>query len=43
MFVLMLAIAGLLFTSGRLVARQARLAARVRALEETINTFRTQT
>ena len=42
-FVLMLAIAGLLFTSGRLVARQARLAARVRALEETINTFRTQT
>jgi hypothetical protein len=42
-FVLMLAIASLLFTSGRLVARQANLADRVRALEERINTFRAQT
>lgn len=42
MFVLMLAIAGLLFTAGRLVARQASLAERVRALEEKIKAFRAQ-
>jgi hypothetical protein len=42
-FVLMLAIAGLLFTSGRLVARQASLAERVRALEQKVKMFRAQT
>jgi hypothetical protein len=36
LFVLMLAIAALLFTAGRLVARQVSLAERVRALEEKI-------
>jgi Na+-translocating ferredoxin:NAD+ oxidoreductase RnfE subunit len=41
-FVLMLAIAGLLFTSGRLMARQASLAERVRALEEKIEMSRAQ-
>jgi hypothetical protein len=42
-FVLMLAIASLLFTSGRLLARQTTLAERVRVLEEKIETFRAQT
>jgi small-conductance mechanosensitive channel len=39
--IFMLAIAGLLFTAGRLIARQASLAERVRVLEEKFETLHT--